>query len=253
MRADVKTGILFAAAALLAALALAGCGGSAAAPADEVMEAPAQEPAEGPAEQPAEAPMQEAAETPAEEAAPAGGALTFEIVAEESEARFIIDEVLNGAPKVVVGTTNAVSGSLLADYADTTTARVEEIRVDLSTLATDNNFRNRAIRDFILNTGNAEYQYATFVSTAISGLPGSVTVGETYPVQITGNLTIRGVTNEVTFEGQVTPVSETRIEGSASLEILYNDFGVNIARLPEQVASVEDTTVLEIDFVAVAP
>jgi polyisoprenoid-binding protein YceI len=103
-----------------------------------------------------------------------------------------------------------------------------------------------------LQTDDPANQYAEFTSTSISGLPASVTVGETYNVQITGNLTIHGVTQEVTFEGTITPVSDTRIEGTASLTITYGDFGVQILRLPEQVASVEDVTTLEIDLVAVA-
>jgi polyisoprenoid-binding protein YceI len=195
---------------------------------------------------------EEAAPAPEEEATePMGGALIFQIVPEETEARFVINEVLNGSPKTVVGATNAVSGQVSADYADTSSAQAT-IRVDLSTLVTDNSFRNRAVRDVILETGQPDFQFATFETTSVSGLPGSVTVGETYPVQITGNLTIHGVTREVTFDGTITPVSETRLEGSASLTLAYADFGVAILRLPPQVASVEDVTTLEIDFVAIA-
>jgi len=199
-----------------------------------------------------EAPAEESpVEEPVEE--PASGGDVFQISTEESEARFIIEEVLNGADKTVVGTAaNSVTGEIVADYADTSSAQVSALRVDLSTLETDNNFRNRAIHEFILMTGDETNQFAEFGSTAISGLPGSATVGESYPVQISGDLTIQGTTQAVTFEGTVTPVSETRLEGSASTTITYGDFGVAILRLPDQVASVEDTAVLEIDVVAVA-
>lgn len=199
-----------------------------------------------------EAPPEESpVEEPVEE--PASGGPIFQISTEESEARFIIEEVLNGADKTVVGTAaNSVTGEIVADYADTSSAQVSLLSVDLSALATDNDFRNRAIHEFILLTGDEANQFATFSSTAISGLPGSANVGESYPVQITGDLTMHGVTQAVTFDGTVTPVSETRLEGSASTTITYGDFGVAILRLPDQVASVEDTAVLEIDVVAVA-
>ena len=181
------------------------------------------------------------------------GGVTLVIVPEESEARFIIDEILNGADKRVVGTTNAVEGTITADKDNPEDVTVSLVRVDLSNLTTDSSFRNRAIRDFILQTGDPANQFATFEPTGTGGLPESVTIGESFTFQITGDLTIRGVTREETFEVTLTPVSETRIEGTATLsDINYGDYGVQILRLPEQVASVEDTITLELSFVAVA-
>ena len=184
-------------------------------------------------------------------AAPAGEQV-FVIVPAESEVRFVIDEVLNGSPKTVVGVTNGVSGEIAVDFADTSSAQVRALSVDLTGLETDNGFRNRALHDAILQTGRAEFATATFVQTGISGLPQSASVGETYTFQITGDMTIHGVTKPLTFDATVTPVSATRLEGSASVSVLYADFDVRILRLPAQVASVEDTISLEIDFVAVA-
>lgn len=250
---------------LLAALFMTACGSALVD--SPAVEAPAeaaepdtsadlQEPADAPAESPAEeAPVEEAVEPAQEEAAePAvsGSPVLFNIVSEESEARFIVNEVLSGQPKTVVGTTSNVTGSLMVDYASPSGASVDGITVDLSTLVTDNNFRNRAIQDAILQSGQAQFQYATFTSTRFSGLPDSVTIGEPVTFQITGNMTLHGVTRELTFDATVTPVSETRLEGSASTSILYQDFDVNILRLPPQVASVEDTVILEIDLVAEA-
>ena len=86
-------------------------------------------------------------------AAGASAQVTLRIVPEESEVRFIIDEVLAGSPNTVVGTTTAVSGEIRGSFADPQGVQVGLLQVDLSTLLTDNNFRNRAIRDFILETG----------------------------------------------------------------------------------------------------
>lgn len=188
--------------------------------------------------------------TTAEIVAAGSEAQTFTIVPTQSEARFIVNEVLAGAPKTVVGTTSAVEGEIVANYDQPSSVTMSAIRVDLSTLVTDNNFRTRSLHDNILETGNPAYQYAEFTMTRLDGLPDQITIGEPFDFQITGNLTIHGVTREVTFQATVTPVSETELSGIASLTITYADFGVQILRLPPQVASVEDQVILEIEFVA---
>lgn len=239
---------------IVIALAVVACGPAVAVEEAAVEEAPQVPAMETSQEAPAgEASDEASGEAMAEAAQPemgaAGGAL-FQIVAGETEARFLIDEILNGAPKTVIGATGNVSGKITADLANTSGAGVS-LTVDLSGLATDNDFRNRAIHDVILQTGNADYQFATFESTGVTGLPASVEVGTSYDFQITGNLTVHGVTRELTFDATVTPVSETRLEGTASATVLYQDFDVSILRLPPQVASVEDDVRLEIDIVAV--
>lgn len=83
-----------------------------------------------------------------EPAAPA----VFEIVPAESQARFIIDEVLRGAPVTVVGATDQVAGQIAVDPANPAATQVGQILVNARTLATDNDFRNRAIKNQILNT-----------------------------------------------------------------------------------------------------
>ena len=182
--------------------------------------------------------------------------LIFEIVPEESEARFIINEVLNGAPKTVVGVTNQVAGQIAVDLETPANTRIGVIQVNARTLATDNGMRNRTISNRILMTN--DYEYITFAPTAIEGLPEAVDdagaagmVGETMQLQITGDLTVRDVTRQVTFTAQVTPVSETRLEGTASTVIRYADFGITIPQVPS-VTGVDEEVTLEIDFVAEA-
>jgi len=190
------------------------------------------------------------ADTPTPAAAVAE--VTLRILPEQSEVRFLIDEVLAGSPKTVVGATTAVSGEITGDFANPQEVRIGPIQVDLGTLRTDNNFRNRAIHDVILQTGIEANRFATFQSTALEGLPDRVTFGTSYEVELTGDLTIHGVTQSVTFVAVVTPVSETRLEGTASVTLPTADFDVHVLRLPPQVASVGDLVTLQIDFVAEA-
>jgi len=178
------------------------------------------------------------------------GAATYTFIAGETIARFVIDEVLSGNPKTVIGSTDRLTGTLNLDLSAPSQAALGPIQVDLTSLETDSGFRNRAIQDAILQTGKAGNQFATFSATQIEGLPETVTPGTSYELQITGDLTIMGTTRQVTFDAVVTPVSADRIEGTASLTVPYADFGVEIPFLPPQVASVEDIVRLEIDLAA---
>lgn len=180
----------------------------------------------------------------------ASGPATFTFIAGETVARFVINEVLSGNPKTVIGVTDGVTGSLSLDLNAPLQAALGPVEVDLTGLETDSGFRNRAIQEAILQTGKDGNQSATFTATQIDGLPETVTPGTPYPLQITGDLTIMGTTRPVTFDAVVTPVSADRIEGTASLTVPYADFGVDIPFLPPQVASVEDIVVLEIELAA---
>jgi polyisoprenoid-binding protein YceI len=213
-------------------------------------------PSAAPSASPSAAPATETAAVPATEtAAPAASATTgqsqqilAQIVPEESEVRFIIDEVLNNAPKTVVGTTNQVAGEIAVDPSDPTKSRIGTIQVNARTFVTDSQFRNRAIQNRILNTG--QYEFITFTPKQLLNLPAQGGIGQSYSFQVVGDLTIRDVTREVTFDVTATPVSETRLEGNAKSTIRYADYGLIIPQVP-QVASVDEEVRLEIDFVAV--
>jgi polyisoprenoid-binding protein YceI len=145
-------------------------------------------------------------------AAAASSAVTLQMVQAESEARFIIDEVLNDAPKTVIGTTNQVAGEIAIDPQDPTQTRVGVIQVDARALTTDSDFRNRALKNQILETD--QYEFVTFTPTKVIGLPQTGAVGTPYTFQIVGDLTIRDVTKQVTFDVTATAAAESRIEGT---------------------------------------
>ena len=186
---------------------------------------------------------------PTEEPVAATGPIVFEIVQDESEARFIIDEVLRGSPKTVVGVTNQVAGQIAVDPADPASAQVGQISINARTLATDSDMRNRAVKNRILQTD--AYEFVTFQPTQLTGLPESAAAGEPLSFQIIGDLTIRDTTKQVTFDVTLTPVDETRLEGLATLTIPYRDFGLAIPDSPS-VDTVADNVTLELEFVAVA-
>lgn len=232
-------------------LALAACGR--ADPMVEVSQptSPTAEPAElATTELPTESEASATPETTETDLEPTSPAATFTIQPSESEARFIINEVLLGRDKTVVGTTNDVSGTITPDFEAPDQTAVGTFTVDLSTLVTDDNNRTRTLHGRILETGVEAFRFATFETNELSGLPESITIGEPFSFQLSGDLTIHGVTLEKTFDVSATAVSESRIEGLASLPITYPEFGVQILRLPQQVASVEEQVILELEFVA---
>ena len=203
------------------------------------------------------APTPTAAPTATEAAtdAPDGGvptsAVLYRIVPEESEVRFEIDEILRGAPTLVVGTTNQVAGDFIVDFADLAASQLGRVRINVRTLRTDEERRDRAIRSRILESASDQYEFTTFEPVRLEGLPRSVELGQTVPFQIVGNLAIRDITREVVFDAELTVVAADRIEGTAVTTILRGDYSLTIPNVPF-VASVDEDVLLGISFVAVA-
>lgn len=173
--------------------------------------------------------------------------LIYEIDPAASQVRFELDELLRGNPITVVGRTDQVAGQIAADLNDLSTVQVGEIRINARTLATDNDFRNRALKNEILDTG--DFEFITFSPTVVNGLPDSAAVGDTLEFTIDGDLTIRDITLPVTFTVTASPVSETQLTGSATTTIAREDFNLTIPTVPN-VADVEEEVELYIDFVA---
>ncbi len=184
-------------------------------------------------------------------AAASSGGVVFNIVPDESEVRFEIDDVLNGQAETVVGRTNQVAGQITVNFDDPAQTQLGTIVVNVRTLATDIELRNSVIRGQILLSAQGEFEFGQFEPTLITGLPEQVTMGEPLTFQITGNLVLRGISNEVTFDATVTPVSETRLEGTASTVVQREQYGMEIPSIPF-VANVEEEVELYIDFVATA-
>lgn len=246
--------------ALLGALLLAGCGAREAAPTDteaapaadtataqpepepEPTNTPEPEPEQAPAATP---PPQEETESESEET-PAVSQ-TFVIAAEESEARFIIEEELLGKPKTVVGTTNALSGELTVDPNNPAASVIGPIQIDAGTFVTDNNRRNGAIQRFILQSGR--HRFITFNTTALSGLPDAVAVGDEIQFEISGDLTVREITSPTLFAVTLQVVSEGELRGSASTVVALETFELTIPQVPS-VANVGEEFIVEFDFVA---
>lgn len=106
---------------------------------------------------------------------------------------FTFNEILPAEQKVTSGSTQEVTGNVTVD-GETLTAG--NITVNMGNITTDNERRDVNVRMKILNTD--EYPNSTFEITEpvdLSAVPEDGTPGE---AEITGDLTIRGQSNEVT-------------------------------------------------------
>lgn len=225
--------------------------------------APAATPTPSPTPLPAATPPPTAAPSPT--SAPEGGGggrpsaaetdtpelLTLRLVIdpERTVARYRVQEQLAALdfPSDAVGSTRAVSGQVVLRSDGTLAPADSQIVVDLRTLRSDESRRDNYIQGRTLDTGS--FPSAVFVPREARGLGSRLAPGP-FDLQLTGELTIRGVTREVTWEvsGEAT---EEEVRGLASTRITFQDFGLERPRVAV-VLSVEETIRLELDFVLLA-
>ena len=196
------------------------------------------------------APQPEATQAPAAVQA-TGDARLFRIVPEESEARYEIDELLRGEPTRVVGLTDQVAGDIIVDFANASASQVGVLRINVRTMETPEDRRDRAVRSRILQSAEDQFEFVDFTPTALEGLPDSVAVGDTASFTIVGDLKIREITAEARFQTTVTVVAEDRLEGTAEATILRSTYNLVIPQVPF-VADVGEEVLLGIKFVATA-
>jgi len=143
----------------------------------------------------------------------------------------------------------ASSGEITVDLTDLTKTTLSAIQIDASDLTTDSERRDGAMQRFVLQSNSEEYRYIIFTPTAIAGVPNTASAGETIELQITGDLTISGVTKPVTFAATVTVASDSQINGLATAQVLRSDYNLTIPSVPS-VANVTDEVQLQFQFIA---
>lgn len=181
-----------------------------------------------------------------------GDETAFFIDQEQSQASFEVTEELRGSPNEVVGFTNAVVGQVVVDPSNPATAQISEIVINARTFMTDDANRDRAIRGpVVLNSASDEFELITFQPTAIEGLESPIEVGEEVQFTVTGDLTIRGITLETSFDVSATLADAETIQGVAETVVQRSDFEIGIPNVPN-VADVSEEVALTLSFVAIA-
>lgn len=167
-------------------------------------------------------------------------------------AEFRIQETLRGEPKLVIGKTDMVSGSIKLDVEDLARSGLGTVLVNARDLETDEEGRNNMLRRFILKTEDAANESIAFRPKQIANLSGPVAVGEKKVFTVLGDLTVAGTTRPVAFDVEATFTDENTLQVHAVGMVKYADFGITIPEIPF-VANVADSVFIVIDFTAEKP
>lgn len=142
------------------------------------------------------------------------------VVTEESALGYRVKENLFGVDTEGVGRTNQITGSLTIDGTTVTTAA---FTVDVASITSDDGRRDNQFRGRIMTV--SEYPTATFVLTEPIELGVEPADGAEVTATATGELTLRGVTNTVTFD--VTARQEgNRIGVLGEIPVVFADYGI---------------------------
>lgn len=179
----------------------------------------------------------------------ASGEKIFKIGQDKSRAQFSIHETLRGKPVDAIGSTSQVAGEIAINLADLSKTRAGQIRVDARTLATDDQRRNQAIKNRILNTNN--YEFITFNPKEVIGLTGAAKPGDTFNFKLAGDLTIKDVTKPAVFDMTMKVDSADQVSGKATTTVKRADYNIIVPNLPF-LANVADEVKINIEGVAAA-
>lgn len=142
------------------------------------------------------------------------------IVASPSVAGYRVKETLNGQSSEGVGRTGTVDGRFTLSGAEVTAS---EFNVDLSTLKSDENRRDKQVRTRLLETD--EFPVATFVldqPIALGSIPAD---GVLVTATANGTLSLHGVEKPVALDVQARRNGAT-IEVLATTLLTFADFGI---------------------------
>ncbi len=166
--------------------------------------------------------------------------------AANSEARFKAREVLAGRdlPSDAIGATKTVTGVIVLDKQGAVLGDQSKFEVDLNSLTSDQSRRDNFIKSNTLQT--SKFPSAIFVPTATKSLPSPIPDSGEGKFQITGDMTIHGVTKPLTWDVTAKKAGN-QLTGLASTVITLADFGMTSPKVP-LVLSIEDKITLEINF-----
>jgi polyisoprenoid-binding protein YceI len=180
-------------------------------------------------------------------AAPAGPPTAVKLdMADGSTASYRVQEQLAGInfPSEAIGSSPTLTGTIMLKPDGSIDSSQSKLSFDLRTLKSDQDMRDGYIQKRTLETD--KFPTAEFVPTKIQGVPTPLPVMGQAGIQLTGNLTVHGVTSEVTWNG-VTTFSKDGVAGRASTDFMFGTFGLTKPTLA-RLLSVDDKIHLELVF-----
>jgi polyisoprenoid-binding protein YceI len=140
---------------------------------------------------------------------------------DDSVVGYRVKEVLFGQSADAVGRTSAITGTMTFDGAIVTDASVS---VDMTTVTSDESRRDQQFNGRIMETST--YPTATFTLTEPIDLGALPDADTEVTATATGDLTMHGVTNTVTFDVQGR-YTGSQVEIAGSIPITFTDWGIS--------------------------
>jgi polyisoprenoid-binding protein YceI len=178
------------------------------------------------------------------------GETVYRIDAGDSKVTYSVDENIVGqTASTATGTTSGIAGDIAVNAANPSASRVGQIVIDIEQLHSDNNLRDARIRqDFLESHANP---LAQFTVDSLSGMPATITDGQSYDFTMTGKLTVKGKTTPVTLTANG-KVANDQLTVTANTTVKMSDLGIGPINLAGLVSTGDDVK-LSLDLTAVDP
>jgi polyisoprenoid-binding protein YceI len=163
-----------------------------------------------------------------------------------NSARYRVRERLVGhdLPNDAVGETKSLTGAIEFDSKGNVLQQSSRFVVDAGTFVSDKDRRDGFVRGRLLDS--QQYPNIVLVPKAVRGVSRPLPSSGTAPIEMTGDLTVHGVTRPTIWKGSAR-FQDGRVTGSAATSFTFNDIQMEQPRVPV-LLSVADTIRLEIDF-----
>lgn len=173
-------------------------------------------------------------------------ALRFVLAPTGNTARYRVRERLVGHDLAndAIGETKTLTGAIEFDANGKVIPQSSKFVLDAGTFVSDQNRRDGFVRGRLLEAD--AYPSIVLVPTDVSGISLPLPTSGTLPFEMTGNLTVRGVTRPTIWKGSA-KLQDGRVTGSAATAFTFDDIQIEQPRVPV-LLSVADTIRLEIDF-----
>ncbi len=165
----------------------------------------------------------------------------------KSWAKYEIDETLNGSPKHVEGLTNDIQGQIILNKTNPSLSKIGVFKINARTIKTDSAKRDNTVGRIILKSADVANEFIIFETSKIEGLPTDFKEASEFNFKIIGQLSVAGVTKEVTFNCKAV-ILNGKLLVNAETILPYSDFGMEIPKLPF-LAWVDDKVKLSLNFV----
>ncbi len=163
-----------------------------------------------------------------------------------SNASYRVREQLVGIsfPSDAVGTSTALTGTIVFNKDGSIDSSRSKLAFDLRTLKSDQPMRDGFIQHRTLET--SQYPMAVFVPKKITGMPNPLH-GQ-FGFELSGDMTIHGTTAPITWQGIATVDNRSGlVAGRATTDFTFEKFGMTVPK-NFRVMSVKDSITLAVEF-----